>query len=67
MVIFKGVTVHGIVGRRLWETWYEIRGLLNSGAVDLRPVVTHRFRLEEFDQAFATMASGRSGKVILIP
>ncbi|SNB60431.1 L-threonine 3-dehydrogenase [Thermoflexus hugenholtzii] len=67
MVIFKGVTVHGIVGRRLWETWYEIRGLLNSGAVDLRPVVTHRFRLEEFDQAFATMASGRSGKVMLIP
>ncbi len=67
LVIFKGLTVHGIVGRRLWETWYEIRGLLNSGAVDLRPIVTHRFRLEDFDQAFATMASGQSGKVMLVP
>lgn len=67
LVIFKGLQVHGIVGRRLWETWYEMRGLLNSGAVDLTPIVTHKFALEDFDQAFATMTGGRSGKVMLVP
>lgn len=66
-VIFKGVTVHGIIGRRLWETWYQMRGLLNSGVVDLKPVVTHRFPLDKFDEALETMASGNSGKVVLFP
>ncbi len=66
-VIFKGATVYGIVGRELWATWYRMRGLLRSGAVDLTPVVTHRFRLEEYDRAMETMASGQSGKVVLYP
>jgi threonine 3-dehydrogenase len=66
-VIFKGVTVHGIVGRRLWETWYQARGLLRSGAVDLSPLVTHRFPLERFEEAFALMTSGQCGKVVLLP
>ncbi|HZQ05755.1 MAG TPA: L-threonine 3-dehydrogenase, partial [Anaerolineae bacterium] len=63
----KGITVHGIAGRKLWETWYEIRGLLRSGAVNLEPVITHRFRLSEFEKAFQTMMSGESGKVVLFP
>ncbi len=67
LVIMKGITVHGIAGRKLWETWYEIRGLLRSGAVDLEPVITHRFKLEEFQKAFETMMSGDSGKVVLFP
>lgn len=67
MVIMKGVTVHGIAGRKLWETWYTMRGLLRSGAVNLAPIVTHCFKLEEFDRAFATMASGDSGKVVMMP
>lgn len=67
LVIMKGITVHGIAGRKLWETWYEIRGLLRSGAVNLEPVITHRFKLEEFQQAFETMMSGNSGKVVLFP
>ncbi len=67
LVIMKGITVHGIAGRKLWETWYEIRGLLRSGAVNLEPVVTHRFQLEEFEKAFQTMMSGDSGKVVLFP
>lgn len=67
LVIMKGIMVHGIAGRKLWETWYEIRGLLRSGAVKLEPVVTHRFRLEEFELAFKTMMSGDSGKVVLFP
>ncbi len=66
-IIFKGITVRGIIGRRLWETWYQGRGLIASGAVDLRPLVTHRFPLERYEEAFETMASGRSGKVMLVP
>jgi len=67
LVIMKGITLHGIAGRKLWETWYEIRGLLRSGAVNLEPVITHRFRLYEFEKAFQTMMSGESGKVVLFP
>ena len=67
LVVFKGITVHGVIGRRLWETWYQARGLLRSGAVDLSPIVTHRFPLEEYERAFELMASGECGKVILIP
>ncbi|MGH8874055.1 MAG: L-threonine 3-dehydrogenase [Acidimicrobiia bacterium] len=66
-VIFKGATVHGIVGRRLWDTWLEMRGLLRSGAVDLAPVVTHRFALDDFAAAMELMASGECGKVVLFP
>jgi threonine 3-dehydrogenase len=67
LVIFKGITVYGVIGRRLWETWYQARGLLRSGAVDLEPIVTHRFPLEEFEEGFELMASGRCGKVVLLP
>ncbi len=66
-IVFKAITLRGISGRRLWETWYQARGLVFSGAVDLSPMVTHRYRFEEFEQAFATMASGQSGKVMLTP
>jgi threonine 3-dehydrogenase len=66
-VIFKGATVHGIVGRRLWETWFQMQGLLRSGVVDLEKLVTHTFPLEQFEEAVRTMASGESGKIVLIP
>ncbi len=66
-IVFKAVKVLGISGRRLWDTWYQARGLVRSGAVDLAPLVTHTFKLEEFDRAVATMASGESGKVMLLP
>ncbi len=67
LVIFKGVTVHGIIGRLLWETWYQARGLLRSGAVDLAPLVTHRFALDDYEKAFALMAAGECGKVVMLP
>jgi threonine 3-dehydrogenase len=67
LLIMKGITAYGIAGRKLWETWYEARGLLRGGAVDLTPIVTHKFKLEEFEKAFATMASGESGKVVMFP
>lgn len=66
-IVFKAARVLGISGRRLWQTWYQARGLIRSGAVDLSSMVTHRYKLTDFDQAFATMASGEFGKVMLTP
>ncbi len=66
-VIFKGATVYGIFGRRLWETWFQARALLRSGLVDLEPLVTHRFALDDFERAFDLMASGECGKVVMFP
>jgi threonine 3-dehydrogenase len=66
-IIFKGATVHGIVGRRLWQTWLEMRGLIRSGVVDLAPVITHRFALDDYTTAFELMQSGECGKVIMFP
>jgi len=66
-IIFKGATVYGIVGRRLWETWFEMRGLIRSGAVNLSPVITHRFALEDYEKAFQLMQSGECGKVVMFP
>lgn len=66
-VIFKGATVYGVIGRKIWETWYQMRGLLRAEAVDLRPILTHLFPLEDFERAFEVMASGESGKVVLFP
>jgi threonine 3-dehydrogenase len=63
-IVFKGAIVRGIVGRRLWDTWYQTRGLLESGAVDLSKIVTHEFRLEEFDEAYHVFMSGESGKIM---
>jgi len=65
--VFKAAKVYGVSGRKLWETWYQSRGLVRSGAVDLAPLVTHRFALEAFEQAITAMVSGESGKVVLFP
>lgn len=67
LIVFKGVTVYGIAGRRLWATWYQARAMLRSGAVDLSPMVTHRFALDDYEAAFALMASGSCGKVVMFP
>jgi threonine 3-dehydrogenase len=63
-VIFKGLVIKGIYGREMFETWYKMASLLQSG-LDLAPIVTHRFAIDEFQQGFDTVASGVSGKVIL--
>ncbi len=63
-VIFKGLTIKGIYGREMFETWYKMSSLLQSG-VDLTPVITHHFGVHEFQEAFDVMGSGQSGKVIL--
>ncbi len=64
-IIFKGATVRGIVGRELWGTWYRMRGLLNAGLVDLRPLVTHRFTLDQWEEAIQAMSGGATGKVVM--
>ena len=63
-VIFNMLTIKGIYGREMYETWYMMRSMLESG-LDLTPVITHRFGYEEFEKGFAAMNSGQSGKVIL--
>ena len=63
-VIFKGLTLKGIYGREMFETWYKMASLLQSG-VKLEPIVTHHFGVEDFQSGFETMGSGKSGKVIL--
>ncbi|HMM33027.1 MAG TPA: zinc-binding dehydrogenase, partial [Clostridia bacterium] len=63
-VIFKGLTLQGIYGRKLFETWYKMIAMIQSG-LDLSPVITHRFHYTEFNQGFEAMNSGMSGKVIL--
>ncbi len=63
-VIFNMLTVKGIYGREMYETWYKMTVMLQSG-LDIRPVITHRFRFTEYEQAFEVMRSGKSGKVIL--
>jgi threonine 3-dehydrogenase len=66
-VIFKEARIYGVTGRVLFTTWETMSNLLASGTVDVTPVITHRFPLEEFEQAFQAMDSGRSGKVLLLP
>jgi threonine 3-dehydrogenase len=63
-VVFKGLVLKGIYGREMYETWYKMVAMLQSG-LDLSPVVTHRFPIDDFQAAFDVMRSGKSGKVIL--
>ena len=63
-IIFKALTLKGIYGREMWETWYKMEQMLISG-FDLNPVITHRFGIDEFQQGFDIMESGQCGKVIL--
>ncbi|GDX86767.1 L-threonine 3-dehydrogenase [Gemmatimonadota bacterium] len=63
-IIFKGVTVYGVVGRRMYDTWIQITQFLRSGQFDPRPVITHRFPLEGHAEAIAAIKSGEAGKVV---
>jgi len=63
-VIFKGLVMKGVYGREMFETWYKMSSMLQSG-LDISPVITHRLPIEEYRLGFETMASGQSGKVVL--
>ncbi len=64
-IIFKGLTVLGINGRKMFETWYQTQALVKSGRVDLRPIITHVLPFKEFDRAFDLMKRGDAAKIVL--
>ena len=64
-IIFKGLTVLGINGRTMFETWYQTQALVKSGRIDLRPIITHVLPFHEFDRAFELMRSGEAAKIVL--
>ena len=63
-VVFKGLELKGIYGREMFETWYKMAAMLQSG-LDISPIITHHFPIDDFQQGFDIMCSGNSGKVIL--
>ena len=63
-VIFNMLTIKGIYGREMYETWYKMTVMLQSG-LDIRPVITHRFHFSEFEKGFEVMRTGEAAKVIL--
>jgi len=64
-IIFKGITLYGVIGRKMYETWHQMRRFLAGGQFDPHPVITHRFPLAKIDEALAAIRSGDAGKVIL--
>lgn len=63
-IIFKALTIKGIYGREMWETWYQMEQMIISG-INLAPIITHRFCVDDFQKGFDVMESGQCGKVLL--
>jgi len=63
-IVFKAITIKGVYGREIFETWYKMLAMLENG-LDVRRVITHRFKMAEFEQGFAEMRAGHTGKVVL--
>ena len=66
-VIMQGLRLHGIYGRRIYDTWEQTQALLRSGSLDVSPILTHRLDLAEWQQGFDLIASRHAGKVVLLP
>ena len=66
-LIFKNLEVHAVSGRRIFETWYRTRWLLESGVVDLRPLITHELPVTDFETAFRVLEAGEACKIVLYP
>lgn len=64
-VVFRAINIHGITGRKIWDTWYKMKGLFASGNLDVTKVITHRFPYPEYEKGFEIMGSGNCGKVVL--
>ncbi|HEY8177574.1 MAG TPA: L-threonine 3-dehydrogenase [Candidatus Limnocylindria bacterium] len=67
LVIEKGIRIHGVFGRRIYDTWERTQELLRSGALDVTPILTHRFDLADWEQGFDLLGSRHAGKVVLLP
>jgi threonine 3-dehydrogenase len=65
--IDKELTVKGVFGRRIWDTWNQVSELLKSGKVDLTKMITHKFPLKDFEKAMEIMKTGQCGKILLVP
>jgi len=66
-IVFKGISIYGVVGRLMFKTWDQVTLMVQSGKLDLEKIVTHTFPLDQMEEAMAVMISGNSGKVVLIP
>jgi threonine 3-dehydrogenase len=66
-IIFKGATVHGIFGRRMFETWVQMTDLLKSGKLNLEPLFAERLPLDRFADAFKMLEGGLAGKILFYP
>lgn len=65
-IVFKGLTIHGITGRRMYDTWYKVKGLLRSGLKTvLEPIITHKLSLDEYEKGMDLMVNAQCGKVVL--
>lgn len=66
-IVMKGITVRGIIGRKMYETWYQAVSILERGIVDLSPIITHVISLTEYEKGFKALFDGKAGKVVMVP
>jgi threonine 3-dehydrogenase len=66
-IIFKGITVQGINGRRMYQTWYQMTALLKAGKLDLHPVITDRIAMKDFSKAMERLKTGEASKILVYP
>jgi threonine 3-dehydrogenase len=64
-IVFRSVSIHGVTGRRVWDTWFTMRGLLTSGNLNVEAVITHKLPFDEYEKGFALMQTAQCGKVVL--
>ena len=67
LLIFKGITLHGIIGRRMYQTWYQMDSMLRTGRLDVRPAITHVMPMEKVAEGIELLRTGNAGKIVLIP
>ncbi len=66
-IVFKGLNIYGVVGRRIYDTWYQVKELVDNNMLDFDKIITHTFKLTEFKKAMELMGSGNCGKIVLLP
>jgi threonine 3-dehydrogenase len=65
--IFKGIQMHGVIGRMMYDTWYKVNGLIQADVIHFEGIITHEFDMEDFQQAFDLLDTGQCGKIVLYP
>jgi threonine 3-dehydrogenase len=66
-IVFKGINIYGVTGRRIYDTWYQVKELIESNKLHLSDIITHQFALKDINKAGELMGTGNSGKIVLIP